>query len=85
MTIDTSPLTHDLNNGYSWGLEHPVIYGWRPDRDAWMAWDRHTGEVKHALPANPNVHGWDRGKYQIQKLSMPAGYNDTFIDFDAIP
>lgn len=78
--IAIPPLTHDLNSGESWGLECPVIYGWRPDRNAWMVWDRHAGEVKHALPKD-----WIGAQYQIQSLSMPEGYNDTYIDFDGIP
>lgn len=82
--IDRSPLTHDLNAGNSWGLEYPIIYGWRPDRNAWMAWDRHTGEVKHALLPDKNSAGYDSSADKIKKLSEPEGYGDEYIDFDGV-
>lgn len=66
------PLTHDLNNGYSWGLEYPVIYGYRFERGYWAAWDRHTGEVKAiAQTDNPTL-----GERWVQRFSQPDGYMD---------
>lgn len=82
--MDKSHLTHDLNGGQSWGLDHPLVHGWRPDRGLWMVWDRHTGEVTHALEPKVNQHGFDHSESRISKLSMPEGYNDEYIDFDGV-
>lgn len=82
--IDTTDLTSDLSSGTSWGLDHPLVFGWRPERNVWMVWDRRTGKVIHALEPKVNQHGFDHSERRISELSMPQGYNDEFIDFDGI-
>lgn len=77
-------LTCDLNAGYSFGLQHPVVYGWRPDRDLWMAWDRRTGQVHAALPPNRNAHGYDCSKNEIKKLAEPPDYYSNPFEQDDV-
>ena len=85
----TDRITHDLNAGASWGLEYPVIYGWRPERGTWCAWDRHTGEIHHEFPPDRPLGDTpgaiDFSERRVKALSMPKGYDDEFIDFDGIP
>jgi len=77
----TEYLTHDLNSGYSWGLQYPIIYGWRPEHNAWVVWNRHTGEITHKFyPEDDKL-----ADYEACKASEPRGYNDEFIDFDGVP
>ena len=74
--IDIVPLTRDLNNGGSYGLQYPVISGYRPDRGLYMAWDRHTGEVKAvALSGNDS---FDR--HLVDKFAQNLT-NDKFNPF----
>lgn len=77
-------ITHDLNAGASWGLEYPVIFGWRPERKTWCAWNRHTGEIVHELEPNINQHGFDFSKDRIKKLSQPDDYYQNPAIYDAI-
>lgn len=79
------PLAHDLNAGESYGLQFPVICGWRVDRECWMAWDRHTGEVKAFASFQPNTHGWCDGKHLVDKFTIPTNYNERGnFDADAV-
>ena len=73
-----------MNAGYSWGLKHPVIYGWRPERGTWCAWDRHTGKVHQEMLPIVNIHGYDRAEFEIKNASMPVDYLDHATDEDNV-
>ena len=80
----TDRITHDLNQGYSWGLEYANIHGWRQERGTWCVWNRHTGEIVAEFPPERNQHGYDLAENKARIASIPEGYNDEFVDYDGV-
>ncbi len=64
--LEVKPLSHDLNNGYSLGLQYPLIYGYRPERRCWMLWNRHTGHV--FAYASEHTPDW-MGRHMMQQVA----------------
>jgi hypothetical protein len=79
---DVVPLISDLNAGESYGLEFPIICGWRPDRHMWMAWNRHTGEVIAFASYQPTVMGWCDGKYLVRKIAAKQAEHVPFNPYN---
>jgi len=76
----------DFNNGGSWGLEYPLVYGERPSKfDGFLVWDRHTGDVKASFPHKRNVHGYSMAETLARRFSMPSEYTFNNYGLDAVP
>lgn len=63
------------NQGISWGLEYPLVYGQLTNSDDWAVWDRHTRKIEKIFPHKPNVHGWSDAKDKAKDFSVPKNYS----------
>lgn len=71
---------HNRNNGGSWGLEYPLIFGFL-NGIGYAIWDRHTGDVVYVSP----IFGAILGQKDVSDRSAPIGYANHATTEDSEP
>jgi len=66
------------NDGYSWGLQFPNVYGRLP-QIGWCVWDRHTGEIKYISTKAGHL-----GESDVGRWSMPPNYYQNPFEYDEV-